>query len=137
MSTTRKNLLAGTAAAGAALLATAAGAQSPPPANMASLPGATLLALYKHPKDPKKFDDYYATHHAPLAQTLPSLTSYTLSTPLPASSPYYLVATLLYPSLAALQASLASQTGKAVVADLENFATEAGVDVITYANQPS
>ncbi len=70
-STTRKNLLAGTAAAGAALLATAAGAQSPPPANMASLPGATLLALYKHPKDPKKFDDYYATHHAPLAQTLP------------------------------------------------------------------
>jgi uncharacterized protein (TIGR02118 family) len=93
--------------------------------------GATILALYKRPADPKAFNEYYTTHHAPLAKTLPGLQSYTLSKALTDKDPYYLVATLTFASLTALKNALASQQGKAVVADLKNFA-QAGVDIMTF-----
>jgi len=98
--------------------------------------GATVLALYKKPADPKVFDEYYTTHHAPLAKTLPGLLSYTLSKGLDEKAPYYLVAILSFASADALIAALASPQGQAVVGDLKNFA-QAGVDVLTFANVPA
>jgi len=98
--------------------------------------GATILALYKRPADPKAFDTYYSTHHAPLAKTLPGLQSYTLSKSLGANDPYYLVATLSFASLSSLKNALASSQGNAVVADLKNFA-QAGVDILTFENVPA
>jgi uncharacterized protein (TIGR02118 family) len=95
--------------------------------------GATILALYKRPADTSKFDAYYANHHAPLAKTMPGLQSYTLSKSLGDKDPYYLVATLTFASMAALKDALASSQGKAVVADLKNFA-QAGVDILTFEN---
>ncbi len=127
----RRLFLASTAAAGAALIAGPAIAQSPAASGLT----ATLLALYKRPTDPAKFDAYYAQHHAPLAKQLPNLQSFTISKALPTSSPYYMVATLIFPSMDALTAALASDTGKSVVGDLKNFA-QAGVDVVPFENHP-
>ena len=108
------------------------------PATAADAVGsASILALYKRPQDPVKFDAYYSQHHAPLAKTLPGLQSYTLSKGLGAKAPYYLVATLTFVSMDALNASLGSSQGKAVVDDLKNFATQAGVDIMTYENIPA
>jgi uncharacterized protein (TIGR02118 family) len=96
---------------------------------------ATLLALYKKPADPGAFDDYYKNHHAPLAKTLPGLQAYTLGRGA-ARDPYYLVATLTFESLDALQAAVSSSIGAATVADLANFA-QAGVDILSFANEPA
>ena len=97
--------------------------------------GATILALYKKPADPAAFDSYYKNTHAPLAKKLPGLQSYTVSDKLAATAPYYMVAILTFESMDALQASLASDQGKAVVADLKNFA-QAGVDIMPFNNVP-
>jgi uncharacterized protein (TIGR02118 family) len=98
--------------------------------------GATLLALYKKPTDRAAFDAYYRDHHAPLAKTLPGLQSYTLSKGLAENGPYYLVATLTFTSLDAINAALSSPQGVATVNDLKNFA-QAGVDVLTFENIPA
>ncbi|MGP6156390.1 MAG: EthD family reductase [Vulcanimicrobiaceae bacterium] len=95
----------------------------------------TIVALYKRPADPAAFDSYYATKHAPLAKTLPGLTSYTISKQLGPSDPYYLVAILTFPSVDAMKAALSSSQGTAVVADLKNFA-QAGVDILTFDAVP-
>jgi uncharacterized protein (TIGR02118 family) len=95
--------------------------------------GATILALYKRPPDTNAFNTYYTKHHAPLAKTMPGLQSYTLSNALGDKDPYYLVATLTFSSMTALKDALASSQGKAVVADLKNFA-QAGVDILTFEN---
>jgi uncharacterized protein (TIGR02118 family) len=97
---------------------------------------ATLLALYKKPSDPAAFDAYYRDRHAPLAKTLPGLQSYTVSRGLGENAPYYLVATLSFASLDAINAALSSPQGTATVEDLKNFA-QAGVDVLTFENVPA
>jgi len=96
---------------------------------------ATLLALYKKPADTAAFDAYYKNHHAPLAKTLPGLVSYTLGRGTD-KDPYYLVAILTFASMDALNAALGSSAGAATVADLGNFA-QAGVDVLTFADEPA
>ena len=128
MPTSRSRFLAAAATGGSLpFLATGAQAQS--------MGGATLLALYKKPADAAAFDAYYKNHHAPLAKTLPGLTSYTLGR-MGASDPYYLVARLTFSSMDALKAALASPAGAATVADLKNFAG-AGVDILTFADEPA
>ncbi len=123
----RINFLAA-AGAGAALPLMAGSAE-------AAASGATLLALYKKPADATAFDAYYKNHHAPLAKTLPGLMSYTLGR-LSAKDPYYLAALLTFASMEALQAAISSPAGSATVADLKNFA-QAGVDILTFANEPA
>jgi uncharacterized protein (TIGR02118 family) len=96
---------------------------------------ATLLALYKKPADTAAFDAYYKNHHAPIAKTLPGLVSFTLGRGTD-KDPYYLVAILTFASIDALNAALGSSAGAATVADLGNFA-QAGVDVLTFADEPA
>ena len=96
---------------------------------------ATLLVLYKTPKDPAAFDRHYSEIHSPLAKKMPGLRSYRVSkgvvgTPAGASG-IHLVATLTFDSLAALQAGLGSPEGAAAAGDLANFAG-AGVDLYMF-----
>lgn len=96
---------------------------------------AKLLALYKKPADTAKFDAYYYATHAPLAQRIPGLRGYEVSTgkvvAAQGDAPYYLVATLTFDSLDAMKAALTSPEGQATAADLGNFA-QAGVDLLMF-----
>lgn len=88
---------------------------------------AKLIALYNPPKDPAHFDDYYFSHHAPLAFKVAGLRRFEVSrgpvlTPQGPSS-FHLVATLTFDSMEALQQALASPEGQSAAADLANFAT--------------
>ena len=96
---------------------------------------ATLLVLYKTPKDPAAFDRYYAEIHIPIAKKLPGLRTYRVSrggvgTP-SGPSDIHLVATLTFDSLAAIQAAFASPEGAAAGGDVPNFAT-GGADLLMF-----
>ncbi len=96
---------------------------------------AKLVALYKKPADPAKFDAYYYATHAPLARSIPGLLRYEVSTgsiDMPqGDSPYHLVATLTFASLDSVKAGLDSPAGQATANDLGNFA-DAGVDLLMF-----
>lgn len=98
---------------------------------------AQLLVLYHAPADPAAFDAYYQQTHVPLANTIPGLRSYTINAgpvqALAGTAPY-LVATLVFDSLAAIQAALASPEGQAAAGDLTNFAT-GGVTLLMYESK--
>jgi uncharacterized protein (TIGR02118 family) len=88
---------------------------------------AKVIAMYLTPSDTATFDRYYFETHIPLAKTIPGLRAYevtrgTIAT-MNGPSPYYLIATLTFDSLAAVQTALTSAEGQATAADLRNFAT--------------
>ena len=96
---------------------------------------AKLVVMYSKPADAAAFDDYYFTKHVPLAKTIPGLRSYEVNagpvvTP-QGPSPYHLIATLTFDSMAAIGAAFASKEGKATVADVANFA-QAGVQTVMF-----
>ena len=96
---------------------------------------AQILVMYKPPKDPAAFDDYYDRVHTPLAKKIPGLKTLSIGrtpvTPTGDPSPYYLIAELNYASMAELQAGMGSPEGKATADDLANFA-HAGVDILIF-----
>jgi uncharacterized protein (TIGR02118 family) len=96
---------------------------------------ASLIVMYKTPKDTKAFDEHYASKHIPLAKAIPGLRKYEISKgPVAAPggpSPYHLIATLTFDSVAAIQAGFASPEGKAAGADVQVFAT-GGTDMIMF-----
>lgn len=93
-----------------------------------------LTVIYGVPADGAKFDAYYKNVHAPLAAKMPYLKNFSYSRSPVASSdpakPVHLVAYLDYASKADLEASLASEDGKAAVADVANFA-DGGATILT------
>ncbi len=101
---------------------------------------AVLMALYPHPADREKFDSYYWNTHVPLTKQMPGLTAFEVSRgPVQAgdgSSPYYLVARLVWDSEESMQASLASEEGRRASADVANFAPE-GTTVLIFDTQPA
>jgi uncharacterized protein (TIGR02118 family) len=101
---------------------------------------ATLLVLYKTPKDPAAFDRHYAETHIGLAKKIPGVKSYRISkgavgTPAGPSG-IHLVATLTFDSMAALQAGLGSPEGAAAGGDVANFAT-GGADLLMFDDGPA
>lgn len=78
---------------------------------------AKLVALYRTPKDPAAFDQYYFSTHVPLAKKIPGLRKYDVSdgTTLSPEGPsnFHLVATLHFDSLDAIKAGLGSPEGQA------------------------
>jgi uncharacterized protein (TIGR02118 family) len=87
---------------------------------------AQLLVLYNTPADPTAFDRYYHHTHILLAQKIPGLRSYVISSgPVQALAGIapHLIAILNFDSLADLNAALASPEGQAAAADLSNFAS--------------
>ncbi len=99
---------------------------------------AKLVALYGHPKDPQAFDAHYQATHAPLAKKIPGLRHYDISQGPVASSDgtsdYYLIATLSFDSMDAIQAGLESPEGQATAGDLANFA-DGGVQMLMFDTQ--
>jgi uncharacterized protein (TIGR02118 family) len=96
---------------------------------------ASLVVLYKTPKDPAAFDKYYSEKHIALAKKIPGLRRYELSRG-PVGGPggdtgVHLVATLVFDSLAAIQSGLASPEGQAAGGDVPNFAT-GGADMLMF-----
>ncbi len=75
-----------------------------------------LTVCYGHPADPAAFDSYYTSTHAPLAEKIPGMTSYTYRhcASLDGSQPpYYLLAELSFPSQEAMGAALSSAEAQA------------------------
>ena len=93
---------------------------------------AKIIAMYRTPVDVAAFDRYYVDKHVPLAKTIAGLHGYEVTrgpiATLDGPSPYHLIATLTFDSLAAIQAALTSAEGQATAADLANFAT-GGVEI--------
>jgi len=89
--------------------------------------------LYGHPKDTDSLEKYYAETHLPLVSKTSGIAKaeYTKFLPNPdGSAPvYYRMAELYFESPAELQQALNSPEGKAMAADLSNFAT-GGVTII-------
>jgi uncharacterized protein (TIGR02118 family) len=96
---------------------------------------AQLIALYKKPADAAAFDAYYYGTHVPLANTVPGLRRYQVSSGAIAGGQgetgLHLVAVLNFDSMAAIQQALGSPEGQATAADLANFA-QAGVDLLMF-----
>jgi len=96
---------------------------------------ARLMVMYKAPKDPVAFDQYYFATHVPIAKRLPGLRKYEVSQGAVATpggpSGYHLVAILHFDDVAAIQNAFASPEGQAAVADVQTFAT-GGVDIYLF-----
>lgn len=85
----------------------------------------TLTVLYGTPDDAEKFDTYYFGTHIPLANAVPGLESAKVTKFLPGpdgSAPeYYLMAQLAFADADAMGASLSSEAGQALTADVANL----------------
>jgi uncharacterized protein (TIGR02118 family) len=96
---------------------------------------ARLLVMYKTPKDPAAFNRHYFDKHVPLANTIPGIRKYEVSSgsiATPAGpSEIHLVAILHFDDMAAIQHAFASQEGQAAAADVQTFAT-GGVDMYLF-----
>jgi uncharacterized protein (TIGR02118 family) len=88
---------------------------------------ARMLVMYRPPKDPIAFERHYFQTHIPLAKSLPGLRKYEVSRgPLrgPSGADYYLVGTLHFDDLAAIDRAFASPEGNACAADRRIFAPD-------------
>jgi uncharacterized protein (TIGR02118 family) len=86
---------------------------------------ARMVVIYKTPKDPASFDRHYFEVHVPLAKKLPGLRKYEVSRgPIvaPAGGTFYMVATLHFDSLTAIQGAFATPEGQACGTDRRRFA---------------
>jgi uncharacterized protein (TIGR02118 family) len=95
-----------------------------------------LTAVYGHPTDPAAFEKYYAATHMPLVAKMSGVTRHekakVVGTPSGETPPYHRMFEAWFESEAAMGAAMGSPTGKAVVADLANFAT-GGVTILISA----
>lgn len=85
---------------------------------------ARMLVIYKTPQDPAAFDKHYFEVHIPLAKTLPGIRKYEVSRGAVVSlagDDAYMIATLTFDSLAAINAAFASEAGAACAADRRHF----------------
>jgi uncharacterized protein (TIGR02118 family) len=84
-----------------------------------------LVVQYGRPTDPDAFDKHYREVHAPLAQKIPGLVSFTVGRPasLDGSEAPYLVAELDFESAEAMGAGMGTPEGSAAGADMANFAS--------------
>ena len=86
---------------------------------------ARLIVMYNNAPDVAAFKMYYFDQYVPLAKKIPGLRKYETSqgpvlTP-SGPSPYQLIATLYFDSVAAIEAAFASPEGKAAGADAETL----------------
>lgn len=94
-----------------------------------------MVVLYNEPKDPAHFRTYYVETHVPLAEKMPGLKAsrYAFDVkPLGPGKPPFCVFEAEFENEAAMMNSLRSPEGKAVAADLPNYAT-GGASMLHYA----
>ena len=96
---------------------------------------ARLVVMYATPKDPGAFDKYYFETHVPIAKQIPGLRKYEVSRGAVATpagpSRFYLIATLHFDDMKAVQNAFASPQGQAAAADVAKFAT-GGADMMFF-----
>jgi uncharacterized protein (TIGR02118 family) len=83
-----------------------------------------LVVLYPKPDDPEHFKKYYRETHLPLAKKLPGLKYHSYSYPATFDGkdpPHFCMFIGAFENLAALQAAMGSDEGKAAVADIPNY----------------
>ncbi|MCG2613291.1 EthD family reductase [Terrimonas sp. NA20] len=89
--------------------------------------------LYGHPSSPEEFEKYYKETHDPLVNKTAGIVKkeYTrfLQNADGSAPVYYRMAELCFESGETMQRAMASEEGKAMAADLSNFAT-GGVKII-------
>ena len=93
-----------------------------------------LTVLYPEPADRAAFEAYYRETHLPLCAKLPGVQDIKFSIGIaePGVGPYFAVFHATFFDEAALGAAMTSAEGKAVQADVVNYAT-GGSTVLTYA----
>ena len=92
-----------------------------------------LTVLYSPPDRVEEFDAHYTSVHVPLALALPDLvraeTALVVATPDGSPAPYHRVADLYWADAAAMDASLASEQGRATAKDAFGIARRTGSTV--------
>jgi uncharacterized protein (TIGR02118 family) len=89
-----------------------------------------LIVLYPPPADPEAFRRYYTETHLPLAAQLPGLRAYRYGfdlTGAPGESPYFCIFEAEFDDATAMQASMSSEQGQKVAADVPNYAPEGAI----------
>lgn len=85
-----------------------------------------FIALYKEPENREEFDQKYFGTHLPLAEKMPGLLDCKVvkfeKNLMGGDVPYYMMATLSFESMDALNAAMSSEEGKAAGANLMGFA---------------
>lgn len=89
---------------------------------------ASMVVIYRTPKDPAAFDAHYYGVHIPLAKRLPGLLRYEVSQRpilMPAGDPEpYRVAILQFADLATMRQAFSTPEGQACAADRRVLAPE-------------
>lgn len=96
-----------------------------------------VVVLYPHPKDPQAFEEHYRDVHLPLAKKLPGMLDHRFSLNIDAGeaeSPYFAIFEADFESREAYQSAMGSPEGRAVGADVPNYAT-GGAIVMNYATE--
>ena len=98
---------------------------------------ARMLVVYKKPADVQAFEKHYFETHIPLAKKIPGLRKYEIShgpiTVVAGSPDVYLIGTLHFDDLDAIQKAFASPEGQAARADRRLFAPdESGVQMFVF-----
>lgn len=96
-----------------------------------------LLVLYPEPADRAGFIQYYESTHLPLARKLPGLRSWRYTTEVApqadgSAAPYFAVFEAEFDDVDAFRAAMSSPEGRAVGADVPNYAT-GGAVVLDYS----
>jgi uncharacterized protein (TIGR02118 family) len=86
-----------------------------------------VTGLFGHPVHPTAFEEYFAASHAPLVAKMPGVVRHedakVMGTPTGDKPPYHRIFEAWFENETAFGAAMGSPEGRAVVADLANFAT--------------
>jgi uncharacterized protein (TIGR02118 family) len=96
-----------------------------------------LVALYNTPEDTAAFDAHYRDVHTPIVARYPNLRDMRLTRVGGVggrTSPYYLMAEMVFDTAADLDEALGSEAGAESARDLRNFA-EAGVTMFIASDE--
>ncbi|MDB5709974.1 MAG: EthD family reductase [Sphingomonas bacterium] len=98
---------------------------------------AALVAIYKKPADVDAFEKHYFGTHIPLAKTMPGVRKYEVSagpvSVLAGPSDVYLIGTVYFDDLEAMEKAFASPEGRATAADRQLYAADdTGVQIFVF-----
>ncbi|WAA11851.1 EthD family reductase [Fervidibacillus halotolerans] len=86
-----------------------------------------MIALFKKPEDPDRFDNYYFHFHIPLTKKIPGLKDMKI-TKFKEGSPYYLMCEMIYESKEAFKEASKTPESKESGKDIMAFAG----DLVTF-----
>jgi uncharacterized protein (TIGR02118 family) len=96
---------------------------------------ATMMVIYKTPRDKKSFLEHYFDVHIPLAKKLPGLIKYKVSqSPVPVISGQdaFLIGELVFASMEDIKSAFASPEGRACAEDRKILAEDDKVQIYLY-----